>query len=163
MSLHEHNILSIAVRLQRLCDSLRKDAGLIYKKYNANFMNKWYPVLIVLNDKSSISLTELASELGYAHPSVIQLVNEMEEEKLIKSSTHKKDKRKRIVSLTPNGEKLRENILPFATAMAQSLISITKTENNIMKAIEEVEAQLEKESFYKRVNKILDKKPPLAQ
>lgn len=158
MSNQDFSILSITVRLQRLCDTLRKDAGSIYKKYNANFMNKWYPVLIVLHDKSSMNLTELAVELGYAHPSVIQLVNEMEEEKLIKSVNHKKDKRKRIVSLTPKGQKVRENILPFANAMAQALNKITKTENNIVQALEEVETQLRKESFYTRVNQILEKK-----
>ena len=161
MKPNEHRILSIAVRLQRLCDTLRKDAGFIYKKYNAGFLNKWYPVLIVLHDRSSISVTELAAELGYAHPTVIQLVNEMEENKLIKSAGHKKDKRKRLVSLTSKGHELRERILPFAAAMAQSLNKITKTENNIMLAIEEVEAQLRKESFYSRVNKILEKKQPL--
>lgn len=158
MTNQELDILSITVKLQRLCDLLRKEAGLIYKKYNANFMNKWYPVLINLNKNSSSCLTELASEIGYAHPSVIQLINEMEEEKLIKSTPHKKDKRKRMVSLTSKGEKLRENILPFAEAMAQSLYNVTKSENNVMKAIEEVEAQLQKESFFKRVDKILQKK-----
>lgn len=157
MNNHEFGILSITVRLQRLCDILRKDARTIYKKYDATFMNKWYPVLILLYEKSSVSLAELASELGYAHPSVIQMVNEMEEEKLIKSTNHKKDKRKRMVSLTPKGKKLRENILPFAIAMTQVLDKITKTENNIIKSLEEVEAQLQKESFYTRVNKILQK------
>ncbi len=153
----QHKILSITVRLQRLCDLLRKDASLIYKKYNANFINKWYPVIITIDKNSSFSLTELASALGYAHPSVIELVNEMEKEKLIKSTAHKKDKRKRIISLTSKGEKLRESILPFVEAMAESLNQFTKTENNIMKALEEVEAQLKKESFFSRVNKILVK------
>jgi len=157
MSSKQHNILSISVRLQRLCDTLRKDAGIIYKKYNLNFLNKWYPVLIVLHDRSSISLTELSEELGYAHPTVIQLVNEMEEEKLIKSISHKKDKRKRMVSLTPKGQKVRERILPYAKVMAQALNKITDTENNIMQSLDEVEAQLRKESFYSRVNKILEK------
>ena len=121
-------------------------------------MNKWYPVLVTLTQNSSMSVTELSLKLGYAHPSVIQLVNEMEEEKLIRSAPHRKDRRKRMVSLTSKGEKLRETILPYAEAMAASLHVITATHNNIMRAIAEVEEQLQKESFFKRVDKILQKK-----
>jgi DNA-binding MarR family transcriptional regulator len=154
----ELGILSLTTKMQRLCEILRNDARMVYRKYDAKFMNKWYPVILILSKQPPMSLTELASELNYAHPSVIQLVNEIEEEGLIRSSQHKKDNRKRMVSLTIKGEKVMKNIFPFARAMAQALNQITKTENNIIKAINEVEEQLRRENFYSRVDKILEKK-----
>jgi DNA-binding MarR family transcriptional regulator len=152
----EFDILSLTVRLDKLADTLRRDASLIYTNYNANFMNKWYPVLIKIHSENEISLTELSTELGYAHPSIIQLVNEMETEKLIKSSAHKKDKRKRIVTLTSKGRKTLKSILPFANAMTQALLNATNTKNNITKAILELENELKKESFYERITTILE-------
>src|ERR1043165_7319515 len=96
--INELGLLGLASRLQRLSDTLRKDAAAIFKKYNANFTLKWYPVVLVLSRRSSVSLAELASELKYAHPSIIQLINETVEDKLVRSTSHKKDGRKRMIS-----------------------------------------------------------------
>ena len=76
--INQLGIIAISSRLKRLSDSLLKDAAKIYKKYDADFMMKWYPVLIYLSLKSPLSLAEIASALSYAHPSVIELINEME-------------------------------------------------------------------------------------
>jgi len=155
--INELGPMGIASRLQRMSDSLRKDTAAIYKKYDSNFTMKWYPVIIVLSRKPSVSLAELATELLYAHPSVIQLINEMEKEKLVRSASHKKDARKRMVSLTQKGAMIMEEIAPFVSATEQAIIKLIKTENNLLKALEEVEVQLNKESFFKRVDKILEK------
>lgn len=75
----ELGIIAISSRLKRLSDTFLRDAAQIYKKYDATFMFKWYPALNALNKKSPLNLTELATALNYMHPSVIELINEMEE------------------------------------------------------------------------------------
>lgn len=150
-------LLVITVRLQKLCDRLRGDAVKFYKKHNAGFMNKWYPVFIAFDEAGEYTVTGLAIRLGYAHTSVLQTVNEMEERKLIKSVVHKKDNRKRVLQLTTKGAALKEKILPFATAMAEALQEITDTKNNIYLALNEIEAKLNSESFLNKSERKLKK------
>src|SRR3954469_16967754 len=90
--------LAVAARLQRLADMIRKDGVLIYKDNDIDFEPKWFPVIYVLDRKGPLSIVDLANEIGLAHPSVIQLVKELEAKKLVKSSSHKVDKRRRMLT-----------------------------------------------------------------
>jgi DNA-binding MarR family transcriptional regulator len=153
----ELGLLGLASRLQRLSDTLRKDATAIFNKYKANFTVKWYPVLLALSRRSPVNLAELASELKYTHPSIIQLVNEMEEEKLVKSASHKKDGRKRMVTLTEKGSRKMEEIKPIVAAFEKVMTEITDTRHNLLKAVEEVEKQLQIESLFEREARLLKK------
>lgn len=145
-------VLAISSRLQRLSDTLRKDGALIYKEHGINFEPKWFPVVFVLNQKSPISIVDLANELGFAHPSVIQLVKELEKEKIVKSFSHKKDGRKRLLELTPKASKVIEQMKPVWTNMTAALESMPEIKN-VMKTIDKIEFQLQKESIYNRVKK----------
>jgi DNA-binding MarR family transcriptional regulator len=156
--INELGLLGIASRMQRLGDMLRKDAAAIFKKYNSDFNIKWYPVILVVSRQTQVSLSELASELKYTHPSIIQLINEMEDEKLVRSSDHKKDGRKRMISLTEKGKRKMEEIKPIVAGFEKVMAEITDTENNLLKALEEVESELKKESLFEREAKLLERK-----
>jgi DNA-binding MarR family transcriptional regulator len=157
--LHNMNIieeigpLAVAARLQRLADMIRKDGVLIYKDNNIDFEPKWFPVIYVLNRKGSLSIVDLANEIGLAHPSVIQLVKELEAKKLVKSSSHKVDGRKRVLTLTPSAQVLIKKMEPVWENIRAAVTEMVKTENNLMKAIAETEEQLKKESFFNRVSR----------
>jgi len=155
--INELGLLGMASRLQRLSDTMRKDAAAIFEKYNANFAVKWYPVILVLSRRSPVSLSELASDLKYTHPSIIQLINEMEEDKLVRSAGHKKDGRKRMVSLTEKGTRKMEEIKPIVAAFEKVMAEITDTKNNLLKAVEEVENNLKKETLFERESRLLEK------
>src|SRR5262245_60772758 len=98
--------LAVASRLQRLSDMLRKDAAAIYADFGIDFQPKWFPVIHALDRKGPMTIAEIASELGFAHTSVLQLVNEMEEEGLLRSMDHERDARKRVVARTPKATRL---------------------------------------------------------
>ena len=157
-SLDDLGILAIATRLERLSWTLKNDAALIYKEYHGSRIRyKWYPVIFILHHKPLIGVVELSTELSYAHPSVIQLIKELEEANLVKSEADKKDNRKRLLSLTAKGRKLAAKILPYSRAFEKALLDLTNTENNILKAITEVEQRLAKDGFYNRVKKQIEK------
>src|SRR6202012_3026080 len=99
-------ILAIATRLQRLSDRFRKDGVLIYKAQGIDFEPKWFPVIYTLHHKPGLGVVELAAEIGYAHPSTIILLKELENEKLIKSKKDKQDERKRLLFLPEKGQQL---------------------------------------------------------
>jgi len=151
--INESGILGISTRLQRLSEQLRKDGFQIYKTNGIDFEPKWFPVIYTLHFKPVLSVVELATEIGYTHPSTISLLKELEKEKLIRSKKDKQDERKRLILLTEKGKKLLQQMQPVWQTMVVALTELTNTSNNIMKAIEEVETQLNHKSFMDRAKK----------
>jgi DNA-binding MarR family transcriptional regulator len=151
----ESGILAIATRLQRLSERMRKDGQLIYKAHGIDFEPKWFPVMYTLHHKTQLSVVELAAEIGYSHPSTITLLKELEKLKMVKSSKDKTDERKRLVQLTEKGKQLIEQVKPVWKVMIAATEQLTDTPNNIMKAMDEVEQQLEIQSFYQRAKVIM--------
>ena len=153
--INELGILAIATRLQRLAEQMRKDGLLIYKAHGVDFEPKWFPVIYTLHVKPILSVGELSAEIGYSHPSTITLLKELEKQKLIKSGKDKTDERKRLVQLTEKGQALINQMKPVWQVMIAASTQLTETKNNLMKAIEEVEHQMELQSFYQRAKVIM--------
>jgi len=142
--------VALASRLIRLGELIRKDVAFIYEEHGIDWEPKWSPVLLILINSSPLSIQELADQLGYSHPSVIALVKEMEAKKLIKSTSDKTDKRKRLLSLTQKALAAKIELQPICDIMDRVVADITTTKYNLLKALDETEALLEKESFFKR-------------
>ena len=150
----ESGILAISTRLQRLADTLRKDGVLIYKANNIDFEPKWFPVIYTLHFKPVLSVVEIANEIGYTHPSTISLLKELEKEKLIRSKKDKADERKRLIQLTTKGHALVEQMKPVWEIMKGAAAELANTQNNLMKAIAEVEEQISEQSFFARAQRL---------
>lgn len=149
-AIEQAGILAISTRLVRLSDRLRRDGLLIYKEFGIAFEPKWFPVIYSLHINPLLSVVEIAEEIGYAHPSTISLLKEMEKEKLISSKKDKTDERKRLIQLTAKGRQLVAQMQPVWKVMTDAIVEITNTQNHLMKAIEEVESQLQEQGFFQR-------------
>lgn len=152
--INELGELAVATRLVRLSEQTRKDATRIYREHHLDFESKWFPVLYVLSQKKALGVMELADEIGYAHPSVIALVKEMQKQKLIRSAASKSDGRKRLLSLTPKAEEMIAEFEPLWEDFRTINRIIYNTESKLLKALEDCEAALAKESFYERYKKL---------
>ncbi|NIJ53167.1 bifunctional helix-turn-helix transcriptional regulator/GNAT family N-acetyltransferase [Dyadobacter arcticus] len=166
--------LAISTRLQRLSDQFRREGIQIYKANNIEFEPKWFPVIYALHVKSSLSILELSEEIGYAHPSTISLLKELEREGLVESFKDKKDERKRMVRLTGKASKMVLQMQPVWEKMKSVAEQITNNANNLLLAMDETEYQLKKEGFFDRYQSltqsqtdsaitIIDYRPELAQ
>ncbi|KAF2338479.1 MarR family winged helix-turn-helix transcriptional regulator [Flavobacterium tistrianum] len=153
----EIGILAISTRLQRLSEQLRKDGAQIYSYFNIDFEPKWFPVIYTLHVKEMLSVVEIASEIGYSHPSTISLLKELEKEKIISSKKDKQDERKRLIILTAKGKELVEKMQPVWSIMTKTLNEITNTQNNLLRAIEETEQNLTRQGFLQRAIELKDK------
>jgi len=142
--------IALASRLIRLGEMIRRDVSMIYEKQGIEWEPKWSPVLLILIRRSPISVQELADELGYAHPSVIALVKEMEAKKFIRSSKDKVDKRKRLLALTPKALAVKEAMQPICDIMNQVVDEITNGKHNLLHALDETEQLLSAQSFFNR-------------
>lgn len=149
--INELGPLALATRMQRLSDTIRKDTSLIYEESGIAFESKWFPVIYVLSKKAPLGVVELATELGYAHPSVIALVKELQAAKLVKSVADKTDGRKRLLSLTPKANEMLGQMKPVWDKLHNAAGKLVDNKHNLLKAIEEVERLLLQQSFYERV------------
>ncbi|WP_118952727.1 MarR family winged helix-turn-helix transcriptional regulator [Taibaiella helva] len=143
-------VLAISTRLQRLSDRIRKDGQEIYKAMGLAFEPKWFPVIYVLHRRDTLSVVELANEIGYSHPSTITLLKELEKEKLIRSKKDKADERKRLLQLSAKGRHLVAQMEPVWDVIVAATTDLIRTQNNLMLAIEEVEEQFQRQSFFQR-------------
>lgn len=73
----------------------------------------WMRVLRYLNRYDSVIKTNIAKELDVTYSHIVKLCNELEREKLVAS---KKDGRTMIITLTPKGKSLAEDIDKIMTA-----------------------------------------------
>ena len=149
----EIGILTLAARMQKLSDSIRREASAIYRENGIDFESKWIPVISLLSKKSPLSVVEIAGELGYAHPSIIAILNDLESKKLVQSLSHKNDGRKRQLTLTQKGESLFQDMRPLMRKMNRVNNKLIDNKHNLLKAIEQAEAQHSKKSFYERMQK----------
>lgn len=156
--INEAGILALATRLQRLTDRLRKDGALIYSACGIDFETKWFPVIYTLHIKPCLSVVELANEIGYAHPSTITLLKELEKLKLVRSTKDKTDERKRLLQLTQKGKEMVEQMKPVWQLMTAAATDLTNTPTNLMAAISEVEQQMDVQGFYQRAKALMNEK-----
>jgi predicted GNAT family N-acyltransferase/DNA-binding MarR family transcriptional regulator len=144
--------------LQRLNENLRKEAQLFYRSQNIDFEPKWFPVVYVLSQKKAISVVELSQEIGYSHPTTISLLKELENKDLIGSTKDAKDERKRLITLTDKANELINQLQPLWAIMTEALIELTDTENNLYKAINEVNENLKSKNLFDRMTAIKEMK-----
>jgi len=150
----ESGLLAISTRLQRLAEQLRKDGAMIYKTFGIDFEPKWFPVIYSLHHKGTLSVVEIAAEIGYTHPSTISLLKELEKEKLIRSKKDKDDERKRLLMLTAKGQELIAKMQPVWTVMVTVLTEMNDNQNNLLKAINEFEDKVSSQSFLQRASQL---------
>ncbi|SHM34947.1 bifunctional helix-turn-helix transcriptional regulator/GNAT family N-acetyltransferase [Flavobacterium saccharophilum] len=154
MVLEKSKSLVLGNLLQRLTENLRKEAQLFYRSQNIDFEPKWFPVIYVLSQKKGISVVELSQEIGYSHPTTISLLKELEKKELIGSAKDTKDERKRLITLTEKANELIQQLQPLWAVMTQALVELTDTENNLYKAINEVNQNLKTKNLFDRMTTI---------
>ena len=143
--------LAIGARMRRLTDIFSRDVAVIYKEHNLDFEAKYFVLFYLISERDGIGIMKIADELSLTHPAIIHLAKELEKKGYIKSVKSETDSRKRLLKLSPKGKaalpefkKVWDKIQKLNTQLMK------KQQNNLIKAIEEMEALLEEKSFYKR-------------
>ncbi len=146
--------LAISTRLQRLSDQFRKDGVLIYQHNGIAFEPKWFPIIYALHVKGALGIMELSEEIGYAHPSTISLLKELEKEGLTESFRDERDTRKRTVQLSEKAKVLVAQMQPVWEKIRKTAEDIIDNANNLLHAMNEAEYRLKKEGFFERYKRM---------
>ena len=153
--INELQELAIGARMKRLYEVLSKDVMKIYAEHNLDFETKYFTLFYLVAKRGSISITEIAEELSLSHPGVIKLAKELEKKGYIESVKTADDKRKRLLKVSKKGAKaLPEFERVWNMIYKTNKLLFAKQQHHLLKALEETEALLEKESYYKRFKKL---------
>ena len=143
--------LAIGARMRRLTDMFSRDVAMIYKEHHLDFEAKYFVLFYLVSQRDGIGIMEIADELSYTHPAIIHLAKELEKKGYIESFKSPDDNRKRLLKLSKKGKaslpefkKIWDKIQKLNARLMQ------KQQNNLLKAITEMEAILEEKSYYKR-------------
>jgi len=152
--------LIFGTRLKRLSDRFLQDVSKLYKSLNLPFEPGWFPVFYLLNEKGTLTMTEIANELKITHSAVSQLVNSLKKKNYLKFIKDAGDKRKIMVTFTKEGLNITEKLVPVWQSLKRSmeeLINQGKYSVNMLAGLNEIESQLDEKSLLNRVVEDMEK------
>ena len=144
--------MALGSRLRLLTAKVTDDAAKIYELYQVDLVPKWFPVFFVLSEEGEKTITEIAGAIGHSQPSVSKIVREMTAAGLVRENLDTGDRRRNVVALTPEGQKITSKIKEqYADVDAAVEAMIATARHNLWEAIEEWEYLLDRKSLLQRV------------
>jgi DNA-binding MarR family transcriptional regulator len=149
--INELGELAIGARMRRLYDVFSKDVMKIYNDHNLDFEAKYFTLFYLVSKRNGIGIMDAADELSLTHPAIIHLAKDLEKKGYIESVKSPVDSRKRLLMLSRKGKAA----LPAFNEVWNKIDKLNKKlmraqNNNLLKALEEMENLLDEKSYYKR-------------
>jgi MarR family transcriptional regulator, transcriptional regulator for hemolysin len=92
-----------------------------------------FGALMQVYKSGALTQKEISEFIYTDEPSTARLMNRLEEKGFIKRTADEKDKRKKVISLTPKGRELLNEILPYALEVGNRFASkISEQENKTL-------------------------------
>jgi DNA-binding MarR family transcriptional regulator len=113
--------LVLGSRMRRLSEAFLSEVNRTYQAAGIPFDASWFPVFYLLSKNEHLSIKELSDITGVSHPAASQLVANLKNKKLLKTTTSSDDGRRQQVQLTKAGHALLERILPVWDALQQAM------------------------------------------
>ena len=144
--------LALGSRVRFLAEAITRDAAQIFEAYGTELQPKWFPVYYVLTERSRLSITVIAEDIGHSHVSVSKIVAEMSRAGLVIESTDSGDRRRTVVSLSRRGRSLARRMRTQYADVTGAVEEISAgCRHDLWQALGEWEAQLQERSLLQRV------------
>ena len=127
------NTLSLKMK-QRFNARLKKRDLTVYQ----------FGILLHIFKKGSLTQKEIATHTNDDEPATARLMNRLEEKNCVQRVISKEDRRKRLVSLTKDGEMLLNQLIPYAQEINETFTSVLSVE--------------EKKTLFTLLTKVIDSK-----
>ncbi len=94
----------IARRLARLSDSFVDDIEAFLRASGLTAPARGFSTLLLIGDAPGLGIVQIARQVQMSHPLMINLLSQLEHQRLIVFRPDENDRRRRLVFLTPEGE-----------------------------------------------------------
>ena len=98
--------LTLGTRMRRIGERLQADTQKIMDERGRSLQASQYPFLAALDRLGPLTVGELAHAIGITQPGATRTVGQLVELGMLESATAPDDQRRRIVSLTKEGQRL---------------------------------------------------------
>ncbi len=145
----ELGLLSVITRLKRVSEAMIYDGRRLYKEHGMDIEPNWYVIFKLLEKNGEMTITEIAEKIGFAHPSVISIVNKMIKADYLEEKKCGFDNRKRLLKLTP---KAVEKMPEFEKIWDAGVAGIKKmlTDLDILSFLDKLESRVSEKGFKER-------------
>jgi len=111
---------AFGTRLRRLSERLDRDVQGLYRAHGADFEPRWFPVVMALLDRGSLSVGELASMIGITHAAVSQVRGELIARGMAHVARDPADGRRQMLELSAKARRQCEILAPLWAAIMRS-------------------------------------------
>lgn len=135
-TIEELGELFLGTRLKRLSDTLYDEVDKIYKDHELVLSSRITAIIFLLHQNGSSGITQIADALGITHPAVNQMSKKLGKLGYIETKADPNDERRRLVTLTYEGEQLVEKLIPIWEDMRFYIDEMLKaSEHSLMASI----------------------------
>ncbi|WP_430412568.1 MarR family winged helix-turn-helix transcriptional regulator [Kordia sp.] len=140
-------------RLKRISDRMAHDIRKLYKELDIDVEPNWYLVFMILQNKENVSISFIAEQLGYAHPSVVVIVKKMNAKGYLSIKQDSFDKRKQLISLSDKALKLIPKLEILWHSCDSAILELLDKDLAILTYLDAIDSKLEETSFHFRFKK----------
>lgn len=137
-------------RFKRISDRMSHDIRKLYKEMHIDVEPNWYLVFMLLQEHTQLSIAEIAKRLGYAHPSVVIIVQKMTIKGYLTSKKDIVDKRKQMISLTKKSKELIPTLTKLWTSCENAILQVIDNDLAILFYLDTIDTALKTSSFHDR-------------
>ncbi len=148
-------------RLKRISDRMTHDTRKFFKQIQLDIEPSWHLVFKLLKENETLTMVEIADQLGYSHPSMVVMLKKMTAKGYITSERDPEDKRKQNLSLTQRSRDLLPELEHLWQACEDAIYLMLNKDLSIIKYLDQIEASLKaipiNERFYKEYEKTINR------
>jgi len=142
---------AIGARLRRLSERIDRDAARLYAESGVPFEQRWFGVMNLLHLRGTLTVGELAAELGVSHATVSQVRAALEKAGLIAWEADRSNARMRSLRLTATGQETVARLEPLWQALSDAAVDLNDEAGDAVAALDQLERAAGRLSLYERV------------
>lgn len=154
--LKELHYLGITARLKRLSDSMTYSIRALYKSRNLDIEPSWHLVFLILQEKGSFTMTEIALSFNYSQAAITKMLAKMAKAGYLDFVPNEKDNRKKQVILSEKAKQALPEFEKVWDAGKKVIAEMLQENAAFSEALTNFENQNRQGSFKDRVAKKLD-------
>ncbi len=147
---------ALGARLRRLSEAIDRDAALAYRDVGIEFEQRWFGLLNLLDLYGPLAVGQIAAALGISHVAVSQARTSLEARQFVAAQPDSNDARRRLLSLTEEGNALVASLRPLWNRMDRAAHALNEEAGDVVKALDTLDKALARRSLFDRISEQVD-------
>ena len=137
-------------RLKRISDRMAHDTRQFFKQIHIDVEPSWHLVFKLLLEHKTMTMVEMAEQLGYSHPSMVAMLKKMTAKGYIYAKQDQHDKRKQNLELTKKAYDLLPELKRIWESCENAIYKMLDEDLAIINHLDQIEAALKAVPFNER-------------